>query len=410
MTAGVARVSLGRVTSRQVACVLAGLGALLTIAAAVLTAVTGNIGISTDGGTIALSVTFLATGFLVARRQPGNPVGWLLLCTGLSAAFTTAAGLYARYAYGTPPHAMPLGRAIVFAENATWPVSILAGMAAVLLFPDGRLTRRWRRVLWVYVAVSLLVLISQAIPGAALASAPDLRTALTSPTFGQTVSPAVRFLASGLPALAAVPFWLAFVVRQVGSFRRARGGVRQQYKWFTAGAVVSLLGIVVLTVAESGGTESGIRGLLNVAATYATAIAFPLTMGVAIMRYRLYDIDRIVSRTLAYAIVTGLLAGLYAGLVLLATDVLAFKSPVAIAIATLVAVALFNPLRRRVQRVVDRRFNRAHYDAERTVAAFAARLQDGTDSDGSRADLLDVVYRALEPAHTSIWLKTADPR
>lgn len=404
MTAGVARVSRGRVTSRQVAGVLAGLSVLLIIAAAVLTAVTGNLGISTDGGTIALSVTFLATGFLVARRQPGNPVGWLLLCTGLSAAFTTAAGLYARYAYGTPPHVVPLGRAIVFAENASWPVSILAGMAAVLLFPDGRLTRRWRRVLWVYVAVSLLVLISQAIPGAVLASAPDLRTALSSPTFGQTVSPAVRFLASGLLVLAAVPFWLAFVVRQVGSFRRARGDMRQQYKWFTAGAVVSLLGIVVLTVAQSSSAGSGLRSLLNVAATYATAIGFPLAMGVAILRYRLYDIDRIVSRTLAYAVVTGLLAGLYAGLVLLATDVLAFRSPVAVAVATLAAVALFNPLRRRVQRVVDRRFNRARYDADRAVTSFASRLQDAPDLATVRGDLLGTVGEILEPAHVSLWL------
>ena len=125
----------------------------------------------------------------------------------------------------------------------------------------------------------------------------------------------------------------------------------------------------------------------------------------AILRYRLYEIDRIISRTLAYAIVTGLLVGVYAGLVLLATQVLTVKSPVAVAVATLVAAALFNPVRRRVQRIVDRRFNRARYDAERTVDAFAADLQGAVDLDSVRDGLVDVVHRALEPAHVSVWVQ-----
>jgi hypothetical protein len=134
-----------------------------------------------------------------------------------------------------------------------------------------------------------------------------------------------------------------------------------------------------------------------------TLAALPVGLAVAIMRYRLYDIDRIISRTLAYAIVTGLLVGVYAGLVLLATQVLSVKSPVAVAAATLATAALFNPVRRRVQRIVDRRFNRAHYDAERTIEAFAARLQDAVDLDAVQADLASVVDRALEPAHLSLW-------
>jgi len=130
----------------------------------------------------------------------------------------------------------------------------------------------------------------------------------------------------------------------------------------------------------------------------------PVCLGVAILRYRLYDIDRIISRTLAYAIVTGLLIGLYAGLVLLATRVLTFHSTVAVAISTLAAAALFNPLRRRVQQIVDRRFNRVRYDAEQTVAAFAARLKDAVDLDSVRADLARTVHQALEPAHVSVWI------
>jgi hypothetical protein len=132
--------------------------------------------------------------------------------------------------------------------------------------------------------------------------------------------------------------------------------------------------------------------------------ALPAAIGVGILKYRLYDIDRIISRTLAYAIVTGLLVGLYAGLVLLATQVLPLSSPVAVAGATLAAAALFSPLRRRVQRVVDWRFNRAQYDADKTIATFAARLQDAVDLDSVRGDLADVIQQTLEPAHISVWV------
>ena len=130
----------------------------------------------------------------------------------------------------------------------------------------------------------------------------------------------------------------------------------------------------------------------------------PICLGLAILKYRLYDIDRIISRTLAYAIVTGLLVGVYAGLVLLATQVFLFHTPVAVAVSTLAAVALFNPLRRQVQRAVDRRFNRARYDAEKTVAAFAARVKDAVDLDSVRSDLAGAVHQALEPAHVSVWI------
>ncbi len=133
-------------------------------------------------------------------------------------------------------------------------------------------------------------------------------------------------------------------------------------------------------------------------------MVLPVGLGVAILRYRLYDIDRIISRTLAYALVTGLLVGVYAALVLLATRVLSVSSPVAVAASTLAAAALFNPLRRRVQQAVDRRFNRARYDADKTVAAFAARLKDAVDLDSVRDDLAGVVHQALEPAHVSVWI------
>jgi len=154
-----------------------------------------------------------------------------------------------------------------------------------------------------------------------------------------------------------------------------------------------------------GGIGLGLAllGLSDLAGT-VLGLALPASMGVAIFKYRLYDIDRIISRTLAYAIVTGLLVGVYAGLVLLATQVLKFHSTVAVAAATLAAAALFNPVRRRVQWVVDRRFNRARYDADQMVAAFAVRLKDTVDLDSVRDDLAGVVQQALEPAHLSVWV------
>ena len=133
-----------------------------------------------------------------------------------------------------------------------------------------------------------------------------------------------------------------------------------------------------------------------------------MAIGIAVLKYRLYDIDRVISRTVAYAIVTGLLVGIYAGLVLLATQVLRFSSAVAVAASTLAAAALFSPVRRWVQRAVDRRFNRARYDADQTVAVFAARLKDAVDLDAVRDDLAGVVHQALEPAHVSVWISQRD--
>jgi hypothetical protein len=151
------------------------------------------------------------------------------------------------------------------------------------------------------------------------------------------------------------------------------------------------------------GPSDTVNNLENAMSSGAVALV-AVAIGIAVLRYRLYDIDRVISRTVAYAIVTGLLAGIYAGLVLLATQVLGIHASVAGAAATLAAAALFNPVRRRVQKAVDRRFNRARYDADKTVAAFAAHLKDAVDLDSVRDDLAGVVHQALEPAHVSVWI------
>jgi hypothetical protein len=190
--------------------------------------------------------------------------------------------------------------------------------------------------------------------------------------------------------------WLSFVGYQVLSWRRATGEQRQQLKWLASGGAVTL----VVLAASFGISSTGAAGeVLGIGLA-----ALPVGIGVGILKYRLYDIDRIISRAVSYAIVTGLLVGLYTGLVLLATQVMTVKSPVAVAAATLAAAALFNPLRRRVQHTVDRRFNRARYDADEAVTAFAARLQDAVDLDSVQDDLTGVVHRTLEPTHLSVWV------
>jgi hypothetical protein len=199
-------------------------------------------------------------------------------------------------------------------------------------------------------------------------------------------------------------FWALAVGYQIVSWRRATGERRQQLSWLMAGGAMALASFIA--GAFAGAAHGGWQVVSDVLLIGGAAL--PIGMGVAILKYRLYEIDRIISRTLAYAIVTGLLVGVYAGLVLLTTQVFRVHTPVAVAASTLAAAALFHPLRRRVQRRVDRRFNRARYDADQTIAAFAARLKDAVDLDSVRDDLAGVVHQALEPAHVSVWISHRD--
>jgi hypothetical protein len=384
---------------------LGGLTLALIVASVVLTVITGSLTASSDGSVLALSFVFLAVGFLVAVRQPANPIGWALTATGLSTAFTIWASLYTLDDFSRAAGGLPLGRLVLFLENAGWPLAIVIGMTTLLLFPDGRLSRGWRRVLAGYAVVSVLVLASQAMSAWWLVTRPQLWLDAGGAVIGvHHPGGLLGFFGTGLPVLALTPFWLAWIVRLVVEFRRSAGATRQQFKWITAGAVISMVGVVVLTVAESGTNSTALTSVVNVAATYAV-VAFPLGMGLGILRYRLFEIDRIISRTVAYALVTGLLVGVYAGLVLLAIEVLRFGSSVAVAVATLAAAALFSPLRRRVQREVDRRFNRARYDADAAVAAFSVRLKDAVETTAVQADLLRVVHDTLRPAHMSVWIQ-----
>jgi hypothetical protein len=352
-----------------------------------------------------IGVPCAAVGFAVTRRQRDNPLGWVFLVLAICQFIGTDGGAYVLTAdhFG---HHLPFVP-VALALDEIWGPSLELFLVVVLLFPDGRLPSRfWRWVLRVY---GILFAAELAITAVAVAAALAAHPVRVDSSGGLTAVDQMTGQFNVVHSLllkAVFLLSLTFIVRQALSWRRATGERRQQLKWLASGAVVTIVCLGVAGTFGTGGGPGPPKTLLAVIGNIAWfgVAALPVSMGVAILKYRLYEIDRIISRTLAYAIVTGLLVGLYAGLVLLATEVLRFHGPVTVAASTLVAAALFNPLRRRVQHVVDRRFNRARYDAERTVTAFAARLQDSVDPDAVRADLAGVVHAALEPTHVSVWL------
>jgi hypothetical protein len=392
-----------RLASPRTASVLGGLVVALVGLLFLLAALTHQLSLSSfwsASGVFVMVLVIAAVGVVVARSQPGNAIGWLLLGTSAWPLISIVAGFYATFVYRQGHHGLPLIAPLALVLGQLFSSALIAFPLVILLFPDGRLpSPRWRWAMWIYLALVSAATLTVAAVAISLIAGHRI-VILADGNLAQVDHPSggTAFLGSvGFAYIACVAvFWLCAVARQMASWRRASGERRQQLKWLAAGAAVcGICGISAIA------TTSAIWEVLIVGFA-----ALPVSIGVGILKYRLYDIDRIISRTLAYAIVTGLRVGVYAGLVLLATQALPvpLSTPVAVAGATLVAAALFSPLRRRVQRVVDRRFNRARYDADRTVAAFSARLQEAPDLDVVRGDLLDVVHLVLEPAHVSLWL------
>ena len=385
-----------RVVSPATATILGGLVLVLTAAYVALASLVHQLAAGNLGEPAAILI-YAGVGVVVARRQPRNPIGWVLLIFSLLFMLGGDAGYYAVLHYRLAHHGLPLAPAAVLLEPL-WVPAVGLFPLVILLFPDGRLTsRRWRRVLWAYAGLSAYFMTVIWAPTITAVAGHDIRldsigdvTNAGHPAGGAATAAATLVLVSiGV-------IWLSFVAHQVLSWRRAAGERRQQLKWLACGAAITLA-----SFALSIPFGSGVPGqILEVGLA-----AMPVSIGVGILKYRLYEIDRIISRTLAYAVVTGLLVGVYAGLVLLATRVLSFHTPVAVAASTLAAAGLFSPLRRRVQRAVDRRFNRARYNADQAITAFATRLQGTVDLAAARDDLADVVHATLEPAHLSVWIR-----
>jgi hypothetical protein len=296
----------------------------------------------------------------------------------------------------------------LLAQPSWAPAIVLFGLT-VLLFPDGKPpSSRWRWMVWVYTAVAMLWIVGTVAltVGAIIGHHTQVDSSGNLLLLDGTDRTAAWWNVVQevfFPSLAVC--FLASLAGQLLSYRRSSGDRRQQLKWLAGGTAAVLVGLGI------NRALSGAHGIIGLASSVAGAVALlalPVCIGVAIFKYRLFDIDRLISRTLAYAIVTGLLVGVYAGIVLLTTQVFRTHTPVAVAAATLSAAALFSPLRRQVQKAVDRRFNRARYDADQTVAAFADRLKDAVNLDSVRDGLAGVVHQALEPAHVSVWISQRD--
>jgi hypothetical protein len=328
-------------------------------------------------------------------------VGWLLLALALSLSASGIASAYADYGLLARPGALPAARSVAL----YLPVPTVAALACLgfvmLLTPTGSLpSPRWRWWARVTAAAPVAVLLAIALsPGAA-----------DRPYQGAENPLDVR----GLGGALLVVYWLAFAVTNLAvvggaaslvvRFRRARGSERQQLRWVALAAALVLLGSLLVVAASAVGASPVLLGW--VAGTYFAIL--PLTIGAAILRYRLYDLDRIISRVLGYGLLTVLLGGGYAVVVLGLGQLVAQDSSLVVAGATLAVAALFQPLRRRLQHAIDRRFNRRRHDAAATIAAFGGRLHQQVDLGALRAELLAVVHQTMQPTQASLWLRPGD--
>lgn len=366
------------------------------------------------------TLAFATVGATVVWRRPRHVVSWLFCLVGLSLAVQAFAAFYATHALVASPGSLPGGQ--VMGWVGTWvsaPALLLIPLFGFLLFPDGRLPApRWRLVAWLDGLILAMATVGVAVRPGPLAVLPSVANPLGA-------SGIVARLADGLLRAGALLVPLA-VVASVGSLivrlRRAGGAQRQQLKWFaSAAALVAVIAVPVLPaqVAPPGWADAALVVLI-------IAIAcLPVSAGIAILRYRLFDLDVLLNRALVYSTVTTVLGAGYAGTVLAVGAVLASvgvggasggrgggnASSLAVALATLVVAAMFQPARRRVQDVVDRRFNRRRYNAQRTVEAFAAQLRQQTNLDALVTELMGVVNRTMEPTQVSVWLRqTPDDR
>ncbi len=401
---------LGRPGSAQLARLLGVVGIALVLAELPLSAFAHQLDASNALFVLVIS-PFGAVGCIVAQRQPRNPIGWILLATALTFLAAFDAGFYGVRAFRLGDPGLPLARVAVFVA-AWWVGLIILLPLPIALFPDGRIAERgWRllfRIHLVFCAVLAASILEQDLTGISAArisvdSTGELAVFGSSTTTGWTK--AAHFLIVPL----FVGFSLAWVGRQLAAYRHAVAVQRQQVKCLLGGGALTAAGLALGTM-FSHAREPALQLLAIVG--WALVGALPVGIGVGILRYRLYEIDRLISRTLSYTILTGLLATVFVGVIFVATDVLPFSSPVAVAASTLAAAALFNPLRRHIQRLVDRRFNRDPYDAQAIVSALSQRLREAVDLDTVRQELVSAVDQAVQPAHASVWIRpsTRSPR
>jgi hypothetical protein len=353
--------------------------------------------------------TLAAMGFstvgavISSRSPPGNPIGWLFCVVGLLLAVTHFSAEYAIYTLlAAPGSLLPAGEAAAWFTSWLWVPQLGLVVFVVLLFPDGRLpSRGWRWFAWTSVLLLLMGAVLGAVsPGPILALDP-----IHNPLAVESLPNVYKFVEQVVNALMFVAVISLFI-----RLRRAREVERQQIKWFTYATALTIGG-AILTHPVSEAVGSVWLRWISFVPFIVGVMAIPISMGIAILRYRLYNIDIIINRTLVYGSLTALLALMYFAVVTLTQALLRTltdqeRLPQLVVVAsTLVIAALFNPLRRRIQSFIDRRFYRRKYDARKTLEAFSVKLRDETNLEALRGDLVGVVRETMQPAHVSLWLR-----
>ena len=353
---------------------------------------------------VVAALAFSTVGALVAARRRKNPIGWLLLGIGILYATELFMGNYGVYALDTDPGSLPGGPLAAWLTSWVWIAGGSLVLFVFLYFPNGRLpSPRWRPVAW-------LVLISAALAVAPFAFGPGLLegssggSRIVNPV-GIEGSAKLLGLFERASIVLLVPVSAALILSFVVRFRRAQGDERQQIKWVAYGVALFTLAIVVVSIWPSLDSSVVANVLFLVG-----FLAIPSAMALAILKYRLYDIDIVINRTLVYGALSVTLALLYFGSIAVLQGawiaLTGQRSQLAVVASTLLIAALFNSIRHRIQAFIDRRFYRGKYDAGQVLAAFSGRLRDETDLDMLSEDLLVVVRETVQPEHVSLWLKS----
>jgi hypothetical protein len=351
--------------------------------------------------------SFSTVGAMIASRRPENPLGWIFCAMGLAFVLAVFLGNYAEYALVVSPGSLPGATTAAWTGTWIWPVVLSPVGFLLLLFPSGYPpSRRWRPVLWLLGAALVGWIISQAfMPGPMVNAGYE---SIPNPYGIEALGGALKPLNAASGILLVVG-GLASAISLLVRYRSSGGDERRQLKWLAYAAVVVVLAAAVSLTVEVVASESDLAIIQIMQLTLATSLSLvPIAAGIAILKYRLYDIDVVINRTLVYATLSATLALVYIGSVVSLQSILRLltgqDSQLAVVASTLVIAALFNPLRRRVQGFVDRRFYRSKYDAVKTLEAYSARLREETDLDALSNDLVGVARDTMQPAHVSLWL------
>jgi hypothetical protein len=347
------------------------------------------------------TLCYAPVGALIAARRPANPVGWLLLLWGVALGIGHFSSQYAVYTFLAQPRSLPAGEAMAWISSWILPIIIGVQVFAYLLFPTGRLpSGRWKWFAWLTVAFVVAGLATSAFSFGANSGLGPIPNPLGVAGFSRAYDMVLNMLPILFGAVA-----ISLFVRM----RRATGVERQQIKWFAYAAAATIVGIACAYMIPDTIATPRWFDRAGFALNIAVTPAIPISMGIAILRYRLYDIDLIINRTLVYGSLTATLLALYFAVIVALQNLFVAltgeKSTLAIVASTLIIAALFNPLRRRIQGFVDRRFYRRKYDAAKTLEGFSAKLRDATDLGALSGDLKAVVGETMQPAHVSLWLR-----